>query len=115
MPSLSVAVLNSFQDLGPLFAEVARILKGQGVFAFTVEGRKPGQPESYAINRVEVDEQPKPESAVRLFRHSHADISGLLADHGFVPLKALEFVAFSYPAEDRDVLFTAYIAQKKSA
>ena len=51
---LCVAVLNSFQDLEPLFAEVARIGKSGGFFAFTVEEQHSGQESEYRINRVEV-------------------------------------------------------------
>ena len=49
---VSVAVLNSFQDLTPLFKEVARILKKGGIFAFTVEEQKPGMEDRYPINRI---------------------------------------------------------------
>ena len=107
-----VAVLNSFQDLNPLFREVARITKEQGIFAFTVEVQKPGQEDSYAINRVEVSEQAEEEIAVRLFRHREDYIAQLLEENGFELLKRQEFVAFKYPAEKRDVYFTAYAARK---
>lgn len=110
---ISVAVLNSFEDLGPLFVEAARVQKPGGVFAFTVEDRQPGQEDRYAINRVEVDEKPKDESAVMLFRHSTETITGLLVRNGFVPLKELEFLAFKYPAEGKDVYFKAYVARKE--
>jgi ubiquinone/menaquinone biosynthesis C-methylase UbiE len=109
---ISVAVLNSFRDLGLLFEEITRIIKKQGIFAFTVENREPCQEESYPINRVEVAEGPDPETAVRLFRHSKAYISQLLDVIGFIPLKAQEFLAFEYPAEQRDIFFKAYIVQK---
>ena len=84
-----------------------------GIFAFTVEAQKPGQEDSYAINRIEVSEKPKAETAVMLFRHCDEDIAQLLAQNGFVLLKALEFVAFKYPAENRDIFFKAYVARKK--
>lgn len=111
---ISVAVLNSFRDLDPLFGESARIMKPQGIFAFTVEDQKPGQGESYPINRVEVDKAPDDENAVRLFRHSSEYINGLLDKHNYRLLKKLEFLAFKYPAENKDIYFTAYIARKTS-
>jgi predicted TPR repeat methyltransferase len=110
---VSVAVLNSFQDLDLLIEEIARIIKGQGIFAFTVEDQKPGQEDSYPINRVAVSEQPDAETAVRLFRHGENYIFRLLEQNNFVLLKALEFLAFKYPAENKDFFFKAYIAQKK--
>lgn len=108
---ISVGVLNSFKDLGPLFKEVARILRPQGIFAFTVEEQKPGQPDHYAINRVEVAEKPKDEEAVNLFRHSRETIGDLLTQNGFGVLKRLEFLAFEYPAEGVDVFFKAYVVR----
>ncbi len=110
---VSIAVLNSFQDLGPLFEEVARIVNPNGVLAFTVEEQKVGQEGSYPINRVEVSVQPNEEEAVLLFRHSEETIKRLLEQNGFGLLKALEFVAFRYPAEDKDIYFKAYVARKK--
>jgi len=110
---ISVAVLNSFKDLAPLFVEIARIIKAGGIFAFTVEEQKPGQEEGYAINRVEVSEKPKEETAVMLYRHSEAYIARLLSQNGFELLKTLEFVAFKYPAENKDVFFKAYVARKQ--
>jgi ubiquinone/menaquinone biosynthesis C-methylase UbiE len=107
-----VAVLNSFPELEPLFIEVSRILKPQGIFAFTVEEQKAGQQASYPINPVEVAENPKEDVAVLLHRHSPALTSSALETGGFIPLKALEFLAFSYPAEQRDVYFKAIIARK---
>jgi ubiquinone/menaquinone biosynthesis C-methylase UbiE len=109
---LCVAVLNSFKDLAGLFTEVGRILKPQGIFAFTVEVRKPGEEESYEINRVEVNEKPKTESAVRLYRHSGELISRWLEESRFCLLNALEFLAFEYPAEGKNVYFKAFCARK---
>ncbi len=109
---ISVAVLNSFEDLAPLFSEFSRIVVGGGVFAFTVEEQKPGQASSYPINRVEISELPAAETAVMLYRHRHDAILRLLDQDGFHLLKSLEFVAFKYPAENRDVLFKVYVARK---
>ena len=72
---ISVAVLNSFRDLAALFQEIGRIIMGHGIFAFTVENQQPGQEDSYAINRVEVSEKVKDETAVTLFRHPNEYIA----------------------------------------
>jgi predicted TPR repeat methyltransferase len=109
---VSVAVLNSFQELSALFQEAARIMQRHGLFAFTVEEQKTGQAESYPINRVDVAEQARDETAVRLYRHSAETIGRLFDRHGFELLRALEFLAFQYPAEHRDVYFKAYVARK---
>ncbi len=111
---VSVAVLNSFQDLAPLFKEFGRIIEKGGILAFTVEDQKTGQAGSYPINRVEVAEKPREETAVMLYRHGRATISQLLAHNGFELLKSLEFVAFQYPAQNTDILFTAHVARKQT-
>ncbi len=108
---ISVGVLNSFPDLASLFRDVARVLRDAGIFAFTVEEQKPGQDVSYAINRENVSDLPQEEEAVRLYRHSELYITQILRTNGFAICKQLEFVAFKYPAENRDVLFKAYVAQ----
>lgn len=108
---ISVGVLNSFQDLGQLFGEIRRMVREQGIFAFTVEDQEPDQEDSYAINRVEVSEAARDETAVTLFRHPTREIKRLLEENGFTLLKALKFVAFEYPAENRAVYFKAYVAR----
>jgi predicted TPR repeat methyltransferase len=112
---VAAAVLNSFKDLAPLFREFSRVMKEEGVLAFTVEEQKPGQDSAYAINRVDLSELPRPKAAVMLFRHPGAYIRALLAQNGFKLVRSLEFVAFQYPAENRDVLFRAYVARKDPA
>ena len=110
--AVSVAVLNSFRELKALFTEVARIIRKTGLFAFTVENQQPGREESYPINRIDVSEGARVETAVRLYRHSDDYIRQILDQNGFELLKALEFVAFRYPAENRNVYFKAYVARK---
>jgi predicted TPR repeat methyltransferase len=110
---ICVAVLNSFKDLGPLFGDVSRIIKDEGIFAFTTEERKPGQNDHYAINPVEVSEKPDVETAVTLYRHSEAHINESLDRNGFSPLKSLDFLGFKYPAENTDIYFKATVARKR--
>lgn len=108
---ICVGVLNSFPDLGPLFQEIARVTRDAGIFAFTVEPQEPGRPDSYEINRENVAQGPEPETAVKLYRHSDTYIARLLGQNGFTLRKQLEFVAFKYPAEHRNVMFQAYVAR----
>ena len=110
---ICVAVLNSFKELGSLFDDVSRIVKKDGIFAFTTEERKTGQEDHYAINPVEVSEKPDAETAVTLYRHSDATISETLERSGFSLLKSLEFLAFKYPAENTDIYFKATVARKR--
>jgi len=109
---IAVGVLNSFKDLSALFKEVARIIQSQGIFAFTVENQQPDQADSYAINRVDVNEKARVETAVTLYRHSDAYITQTLYQSNFTLIKGLQFLAFKYPAEHRDIFFKAYVARK---
>ena len=109
---VSVAVLNSFLDLDDIFREIARILKPKGMFAFTLEDRLEGESESYAINRVNVDEEANEEEAVLLYRHREDEVLSSLALAGYLIKKTLKFAAFFYPAEKRDVFFRVYVARK---
>ena len=109
---ISVAVLNSFEKLDVLFQEVARLIKNNGIFAFTTESPSYDNDGSYSINRTDVDHEARPEAAVTLFRHSDEYIYRKLVQNEFELLKSQKFAAFKYPAENRDVFFTAHIARK---
>jgi predicted TPR repeat methyltransferase len=109
---VSVAVLNSFNNLDGIFNEIARIIKPGGMFTFTLEDRMEGEAESYAINRVNVDEAANEEEAVLLYRHCEEDVRSTLALAGFLVEKTLKFAAFHYPAEKRDVFFRVYVARR---
>ena len=89
------------------------VIKNQGIFAFTTEKRKPGQADQYATNPVEVSEAPDAETAVPLHEHSDEEIARALDGGGFSQLKALDFSAFKYPAENRDIYFKATVARKR--
>jgi len=101
---ISLAVLNFYPELAPVFEEAARIIRPHGIFVFTVEEQKPGQEAEYLIHANEKE-------AINMHRHSDAHIRGLLTKHGFTPLKDFEFLADRYPAEGMDIYFKAYVAQ----
>jgi len=88
-------------------------MKEQGIFAFTIEEKKPDQDDEYVISRVDVSEKPKADTAVTLFRHRNDYIAKLLGNNGFVLHKELEFLAFKYSYENKDIFWKAYIAQKR--
>ncbi|MBW2310790.1 MAG: class I SAM-dependent methyltransferase [Deltaproteobacteria bacterium] len=101
---ISLAVLNFYPDLAPVFKEAARIIRPHGIFGFTVEEQKPGQDSSYPIRA-------SGDLVVTMYRHSDAHIRELLTKHGFTPLKDFEFLADRYPADGMDLYFKAYVAQ----
>ncbi len=66
---------------------------------------------SLKINDIAIEDK---RSAVTLFRYSSDYIAKLLDDSGFVLLKSLEFLAFKYLAENKDIFFKAYVVQNIS-
>ncbi|UCE58924.1 MAG: methyltransferase domain-containing protein [Phycisphaerales bacterium] len=109
---ISLGVLNFFADLAPVFEETARIIRPQGIFAFSVEEQKQAQPAEYVFRVGGDPGESNGEIAVSMHRHSDGHIRELLARHGFTPLKDYEFLADRYPSEGIDVYFNAYVAQR---
>jgi predicted TPR repeat methyltransferase len=109
---ISLAVLNFFADLAPVFGEVARITKSKGVFGFTVEEKKPGQEAHYTIR---VNDQAKGQCEIAMYRHSGEQIRDLLEGVGFRVLKEFEFLADRYPEQGIEVYLKVYIARKDCA
>jgi len=109
---ISLGVLNFYAELAAVFEEAARIIRPQGIFAFTVEDQKPDQQAEYVFPTSGDSAQPNEETGVNMYRHSDGHITGLLAGNGFAPLKQSEFLAARYPAEGLDIYFRAYIARK---
>lgn len=110
--AISLAVLNFFADPAPVFEETARIIRPHGIFAFTVEERKPGRQPEYVIRTDGGPGQWNEETAISMYRHSDAHIRGLIASNGFTPLKDFEFLASRYPTEGMNIYFKAYVARK---
>ena len=109
---ISLGVLNFFADLAPVFEEAARIIRPQGIFAFSVEEQKQAQQAEYIFRLGGDPGNADEESAVRMHRHSDGHIRELLARYGFTPLKDYEFLADRYPSEGMDIYFNAYFAQR---
>jgi predicted TPR repeat methyltransferase len=101
---ISIAVLNFYPELAPVFDEAARIIRPHGIFGFTVEEQKPGKDSVYPIRT-------DGKGVVTMYRHSDAHIRGILGKHGFTALKDFEFPADRYPTEGMDIYFKAYVAQ----
>ncbi|MBN1569624.1 MAG: class I SAM-dependent methyltransferase [Acidobacteria bacterium] len=110
---LSLAVLNFFEDLAPVFREVARIIRSKGVFGFTVEGKKPGQEACYALRVNRGTNLTKGQREISMYRHSDEQIRDLLEDVGFRVLKEFEFLTDRYPEQGIEVYLKAYVARKE--
>lgn len=109
---ISLGVLNFYRDLAPVIQEVARIIKPRGIFAFTVEEQKTGQPAKYVYRAAGDALQPGAETGVNMYRHSDAHIRGLLAGSGFTVLKDLEFLADQQSTGGMNIYFKAYVARE---
>ena len=96
-----------FPDLAPAFAEVARIVKPEGIFVFSVMDYRDGED-----RKTTVQSDQFPGKTFTLYRDNSAEIDGLLRNHGFERLKSLEFVTTH--AGER-IHFNAYLAQRKNS
>lgn len=110
---ISLAVLNFFADLAPVFKEAARIIKSEGVFGFTIEEKKQGQKAQYTMCVNRGSDQADGQFEITMYRHSDERIRDLLESVGFFVLKDFEFLADRYPEQGIELYFKIYIAQKR--
>ena len=109
---LCVGVLHFFSDLAPVFQEAARMVRPNGLFAFTIEEQQPDQQAEYVI---QLSERPDPGggyATVSMFRHSEAHVADLLASSGFMSLKRFEFFADRHPTEGHKIYFNAHVTRR---
>jgi len=101
---ISGGVFHFFEDLQPLFAEIARLIKANGTFAFTTKLCSAELPlDSYSTW---VEEE------IYLFSHSDHYIRQLLNQNGFEVVKELKF--FSLDDDQNDLLLKCYVTQKSA-
>ena len=98
------AVLYFLRELEGLFAEVARIVKKGGMWAFVVEVE--GDPGAGAMV-----EKPPGKNGLVMYRHSRDYILTSLATHGFSLVKETIFIAENFQLAGRAVPFTVFVAQ----
>lgn len=100
---ISGGVFHFFEDLQPIFKEIARLIKPNGIFAFTTKIVTEGLPiDSYATFY---------ENSVPIFSHSDNYIRQLINNSSFQIIKELKF--FVLDDYERDMLLKSYVAQKK--
>jgi len=99
------AVLYFIPELTRLFAEIRRVLKNHGKWAFIVE-------ESSIGEKSEIIEKPKGRNGLVTYQHSEGYISNLIKNNGFSLLKKIEFVAKNFQMEGRNVPLQLYVAEK---
>jgi predicted TPR repeat methyltransferase len=106
-------VLHFFGDLEPILKEALRIIKPEGIFAFTFASQT-STGETTRDNRPGYFETPTP-WGVPIFKHSSRYISNLLQTHGVDILKRQKLLIRGGPGDDsKDMLFSALVACNKS-
>jgi len=112
---ISNGVMYFFRNLGPYFSEASRILKIDGIFAFTVEDQICGDASEY-VNKDNdyISERMPNKDGVKLYRHSQKYIEDLSDKYGFKILKKVKYRAYNSPIERKDIYFVAYVLKKLS-
>ena len=96
-----------------LFNDINRLLKPNGIFAFTVDIYKPNDSIDYSSTGVKgIWQKINKEHNFVTFKHSVHYIEELLAAFNFYYVKELDFCAFKSLAENREVFFRIYISRK---
>jgi len=85
--AICIGVLHFFGDLRPVFGEVTRIVRDDGIFVFIVEDRAPAEEAEYVLG----PEYTETGSSVTMCRHGTEEIGELLGDHEFALVRRLEF------------------------
>jgi predicted TPR repeat methyltransferase len=99
---ISGGVFHFFEDLQPIFKEMARLIKPNGTFAFVIKTFS----EVLSIDlHSEFSEQ-----GIPIFTHSDHYIRELLKENDFQILKELKF--FSLDDNENDLLLKSYVASK---
>ena len=99
---ISGGVFHFFEDLQPIFNEIARLIQPNGIFAFTTKT---------FFEALPIDSFSKYSSeGIFVFSHSYAYIQKLLKENGLQRLKELKF--FALDDDEQDLLLKSYVVQK---
>jgi predicted TPR repeat methyltransferase len=104
-------VMNFLSDLSPVFAEAARILRKEGLFAFVVGDRDKREAHEVKVG----SEHTKSERAIMTYRHSPRQIDTWLERYGFELVRSLAFTVFMDRERTKIVLFKAYLVRKETS
>jgi len=99
---ISGGVFHFFEDLLPIFKEIARLIKPSGIFAFSAKITTEELPvNSYATFT---------ENSIPIFTHSNLYIHQLLISNGFQSLKEVNF--FILDDHEREMLLKIFVTKK---
>ncbi len=105
---ISSGVFHLIYPIKPLFAEVKRILKPEGIFAFTYENTD--DTSEYREIQKEIWERKTP-TGVLTYKYSNKIIDEYLIENGFSKIAYSQFIAFTNKETQQDILFTAVVAR----
>ena len=106
---ISVGVFHFFEDVSPLIGEAARLVKPGGVVAFSVAALTANEELTADTSRGCVPNDTAWD--VTIYRHRHAHVARLLAEHGFEILKKQGLV-IKGAKEGEDDLHRVYVARR---
>ena len=98
------AILYFIDKLENLFAEVSRIIKEKGIWAFIIE-------ENSDPSKPEIIEKPRGKNGLITYKHSQVYILELMKNNGFALLKKIEFIAENFQMEGKPVSFVLYVTE----
>jgi len=108
-------VFHFFDDLVPIFKEVARMIKPRGIFAFTVAAHTSEEEADTEDGLKGYLKAPTP-WGVPVFKHRGRYVTNMLNANGFDNLKAQKLLIRGGPEKDSDdMLFRIYISREASA
>ena len=106
---VACGLFHFFPDLDPAFREAARLVKPQGIFAFTIKAPEPdsksGIDQKFITTTID---------GVQIFSHYESYIHELIAGTGFKISKALKFLQ-SRGIQGQYDTYTAFVCRRLSA
>ena len=104
-----LGVLPFLDDLTPVFAETARLLKPSGTFAFMTLDRAPDEAPDFVVGREHTDT----DVSVTMHRHSAEQVSDYADAAGLTVVRSLPFTAYKDPEKTQPMRARCYVATKK--
>jgi len=104
---IAVGVFHFFEELEPLFQEVSRVIKSEGIFAFPIVDPNEDRKQRYTQPVKRIIE------GTNVYAHPTEYIDALLDRTGFTKLKQIGFLAKVSPEKPDEMLYRAIVAQRK--
>ncbi|MBN1321934.1 MAG: class I SAM-dependent methyltransferase [Thermoleophilia bacterium] len=106
-----LGVLPFLDDLTPVFAETARMLKPRGTFSFMTLDRAPDEAPDFVVGR----EHTGTDECITMHRHGTGQIGAHAEATGLTLLRSLPFTAYQDPEKTRPMQARCFMAAKPSS